>query len=448
VRANTGERAGHRPQLRLVTVEEAAETITGLSPRMTLTELYRHWFEDVVLIGERDAAESTVVLWRKSLDWWAVKTGDPPLNQIDEHTLAGFHVAMRTATYSRAKIGGKRYNVEPITQKRIVQHVQAMLSRAVQKKLLDEAPRLRIKRVRTRKKPAFTSRADRVDFRGDRRMRRPARICPCDGRVFARTAGFALISGVRKGTFFALEWSWFVKRPTAGGSTSPIMRCPRPTAASASRFPSGCGFFSSAGRASASGFSQRQHLVALALGRLPRRAAARGRASSSRCRFRLGVARWPRKWSARAPPSAPHGPGRPRSPRLGHDRGLLRGQRQPLSAQLSAAVLRPARGRSAAALRLTLSSPIFSAGRVTSGAVRRLLSRRRGCSARGFRRRFSFTGLSAGIPALRAFRAFTGLRSPAKLQRGASRQDGAISMPAVPSRNGGAAGFFPGGSLS
>jgi integrase len=213
VRANTGERAGHRPQLRLVTVEEAAETITGLSPRMTLTELYRHWFEDVVLIGERDAAESTVVLWRKSLDWWAVKTGDPPLNQIDEHTLAGFSKAMRTATYSRAKIGGKRYNVEPITPSGSCSTCSRFwLGRAVQKKLLDEAPRLKIKRVRTRKKPAFTSDQVASIFTAAPRIRRPLDLLPTTGDFWRGLLAFALISGVRKGTFFALEWSWFVKR--------------------------------------------------------------------------------------------------------------------------------------------------------------------------------------------------------------------------------------------
>ena len=53
-----------------------------------------------MLEAERAAAESTLVLWRKSFDWWAQKTGDPPLVQIDEHTLAGFQVAMRTATWA------------------------------------------------------------------------------------------------------------------------------------------------------------------------------------------------------------------------------------------------------------------------------------------------------------------------------------------------------------
>jgi integrase len=212
VRAKSGEQFDRRPQLRLVTVEEAAEATVGLSPKMTLTELYHHWFEDVVLIGERDAADSTLVLWRKSLDWWALKTGDPPLNQIDEHTLAGFHVAMRTATYSRAKIGGTLYNVEPITQKRIVQHVQAVLSRAGQKKLLDDVPRLRIKRVRTRKKPAFASEQIAAIFTAASRMRRPLDLSPSTGEFWLGLNAFALISGVRKGTFFALEWDWFVQR--------------------------------------------------------------------------------------------------------------------------------------------------------------------------------------------------------------------------------------------
>lgn len=212
MRANFGGRLQQPPQLRLIRPEDVAESIVGLSPRMTLSQLYHHWFEPVVLVGERDAATATILLWRKSLDWWLQKTGDPPLNQIDEHTLAGFHVAMRTATYKRAKVGGQLYNVEPITAKRIVQHVQAVLGRAVQKKLLDDAPRLKIRRVRTRKKPAFTAEQIAAIFAAAPQMRRPGGLLPSPGEFWRGLLAFALVSGVRKGTFFALEWNWFVNR--------------------------------------------------------------------------------------------------------------------------------------------------------------------------------------------------------------------------------------------
>lgn len=211
---NHSQRSSDGPQLRLLRAEDLEpEDGTALSPRMTLGQFYRSWFRPIVLEGERDAAGSTLVLWDRSLAWWHEKTGDPPISQTDEFTLANFQKAMRTATYARAKIGGKQYDVKPITAKRIVQHVQGVLMRAAQKHLLDEAPRVKIKRVRTKKKPAFNPDQIATIFEAASRARRPERL-PVPTPEFLRgLLGFALVSGVRKGTFFSLEWGWWAKRP-------------------------------------------------------------------------------------------------------------------------------------------------------------------------------------------------------------------------------------------
>jgi hypothetical protein len=210
-------RRDHAPQLRLLRPDDLAladlADANGLSAHMTLTRLYHDYFEPIVLEGERDAATSTILLWRKSLDWWALKTGDPPLTQIDEHTLASFQIAMRSATYTRAKVGGTVYNVEPITAKRILQHVQAVLSRAAQKKLIGDAPRMRLKRVRVKKRLAFTPSQVQHIFQAAAACRRPDHLPVPTGEFWRGLLAFALISGVRKGTFFKLQWDWFVKRP-------------------------------------------------------------------------------------------------------------------------------------------------------------------------------------------------------------------------------------------
>lgn len=214
MRLSSSQLPGDGPQLRLLRAEDlGSHDGTALSPQMTLPQFYRSWFRPVVLEDERDAAESTIILWDRSVAWWEEKSGNPPINQTDERTLANFRKQMRSATYTRAKVGGKHYDVKAITAKRIEQHVQSILARAQAKHLIAEAPRLIIRRVRTRKKPGFTPDQLRSIFETTPKMRRPENLQPSTSEFLRGLLAFALISGVRKGTFFALQWSWWVQRP-------------------------------------------------------------------------------------------------------------------------------------------------------------------------------------------------------------------------------------------
>jgi integrase len=214
--ADRGRRPDLPPQLRLLRAEDLVEESAGdgrLSPEMTLPAFYWSFFRPVELVDMRDSSENTLVLWDRSIGWWAEKMGEPPLAQIDERALASFQAAMRTATYARAKIGGKQYPVQPITAKRVVQQVQAVLRRATEKKLLDEEPRVKIRRVRTKQKPPFTPEQIPAVFEAAARQRRPENLPLPTPEFLKGLLAVALVTGVRKGTFFALEWPWFIHRP-------------------------------------------------------------------------------------------------------------------------------------------------------------------------------------------------------------------------------------------
>ena len=188
---------------------------SGLSPRMTLPRFFFQWFDPVVLEGERDAAASTRLLWRDTIGYWERLTPNPPLAACDgnDQLLAAFCTAMRKATYRRSKCPGAReYPLAPHTIRRHILNAQWLLAAAQKKGLISEAPRSKQKRVRPRTKPAFDAAQIATIFEAIPKLPRPTGL-PCSTADFWRgLLATALITGVRKGTYFALEWSWVVER--------------------------------------------------------------------------------------------------------------------------------------------------------------------------------------------------------------------------------------------
>lgn len=185
------------------------------SPRMTLPQLFECWFEPVILIGERDAAQATRLLWRDTMKHWREKTTNPRISECDgnDRLLAGFHQQMREAKYRRTKLpGGKEYPLSQHTIRRHLLNTQWLLVRCQELGLITKAPRLKVKRVKPRTKPAFTSEQVQALFDHLPQAKRPERLPVSSGDFWRGLLAFALIAGVRKGTFFALEWDWWVKR--------------------------------------------------------------------------------------------------------------------------------------------------------------------------------------------------------------------------------------------
>lgn len=205
------------PQLRLIRGDdlEPGDDAT-LSSRMTLSRFFRQWYEPVVLVGERDAADNTRKLWADTVGYWERLTGNPPLTDIDgnDKLFAKYCELLRSATYQRAQgPGAKQYPLAPFTVRRHIQNVLWLLGKAKEKGLIAKGPEHRQRRIKPKTKPTFAIEQVTALFEALPLMQRPTIGLPVGKTDFARgLLATAFITGVRKGTFFALEWSWFEKR--------------------------------------------------------------------------------------------------------------------------------------------------------------------------------------------------------------------------------------------
>jgi integrase len=153
-------------RLSLFVPEDSPDTDNGpspISPRMSLSEFYRSWFVPIVLSAERDCTENTHKLYANAIDWWVKLTGDPPLSQIDEFTLALFQEGLRKGTYRRGRFG-KEHPLTKESQHKHLRNIRAVLHRTgptrdanrPSKGVLAEAPHLRLPTVKSKLKPCFT----------------------------------------------------------------------------------------------------------------------------------------------------------------------------------------------------------------------------------------------------------------------------------------------------
>lgn len=203
-------------QLRIVRVDDQDEDDPKPSSRMTVPRFFRAWFDPIVLKGERDAADSTRKLWEDTIRYWERLTPNPPLIDCDgnDQLFADFCTRVRTATYVRSKVpGAKEYPLRPYTIRRHIQNAQWLLARAQEEGLIRKAPRLRLKRIKPKTKPTFDIAQVESIFEAMPQMTRPTGL-PVSTPDFLRgLMATAFMTGVRKGTFFRLEWNWFVQRP-------------------------------------------------------------------------------------------------------------------------------------------------------------------------------------------------------------------------------------------
>lgn len=184
-----------------------------ISAAMRLSQFFRQWFVPIVLAAERDCQATTVGLYEDSIGWWIKITGDPPLSQIDEFTLALYQQGLRTATFRRGLSGSAR----PLSRGSQVKHlrnIRAVLHRLgptldanrPAKELLPKTPHLRVPELKSKLKPCFNWAQCQAMIAATEQMTVPRipGISPRDwwrGRLACH-----LYTGLRSGTIRRLTW--------------------------------------------------------------------------------------------------------------------------------------------------------------------------------------------------------------------------------------------------
>lgn len=115
-----GQDGQSSPRLRLVSADRAEHDSESLdvSPAMSLMAFWRRFLRPVIWEISRKADKKTLVEYEKSLEYWTLFTGDPPLQAIDDRTLAHFLAGLRTIP-GRAPVGQSK----PASEYTIVKHI-------------------------------------------------------------------------------------------------------------------------------------------------------------------------------------------------------------------------------------------------------------------------------------------------------------------------------------
>jgi integrase len=223
-----------QPSLRLFSPEaenSALETLRvpgELSPAMRLSEFFREWFLLVVL---RKASASNMGLFGKSVDWWVELTGDPPLCEISELTLAEFAGRLEQTTYRRGRAGIDRR----LSAKTIENHltrIDRILTRAGPKlgknrpgaKLLADPPAIAIDKVDTDTLPPFSWEQVQTVFAEIPHLARPSSLDITATDWWCGALSSFLYTGWRLTTVLSLDWSmvdmpddaaWWIEAPAS-----------------------------------------------------------------------------------------------------------------------------------------------------------------------------------------------------------------------------------------
>lgn len=108
--------------------EPLATVPPELNNQLTLSQFFEHWFLPLILVQQKKAAETTIDAYRDAIGWWERLTGDPPLSQIDDHTIGLVEAALRVATYKRGRLG-REWPLLEDSQHKIKRCLNAVLHR-------------------------------------------------------------------------------------------------------------------------------------------------------------------------------------------------------------------------------------------------------------------------------------------------------------------------------
>lgn len=192
---------------------DPVENGSTLSPRMRLSTFAERWFFPVILVGERDSAAKTLSNYRTALDYWAKITSDPPINEIDEFTIAKFREGLRKATYRRGRFG-QDFPLAEASQHRNLRNLRTILHRVGPtidpnrrcKALVAEAPHIRLSAPRTRLKPAISLISARAMVAAASQMEGPTSVQGIGVEDWWRLRiAIAYYTGLRSGTIRGLR---------------------------------------------------------------------------------------------------------------------------------------------------------------------------------------------------------------------------------------------------
>lgn len=211
------------PSLRLFEpseLEEAwAEDARGSpSAAWTLSTFFERWYLPVVLQAKGVQAK-TVLIYRDALSWWQTLVGDPPLSQVDEHTLGVFVARLRAATYRRSPTGEAR-PLSRCSQEKIKRTLRAVLYRTgpswdpkrPAKELIAFAPHIETHAIRGRPKPCFTWEQAEAIVAAAGQMTIPEVLDYEPAAWWRVRLGLYAYTGLRKGTVEELRCRWLVDR--------------------------------------------------------------------------------------------------------------------------------------------------------------------------------------------------------------------------------------------
>lgn len=190
--------------------EESGDPMrTVVSAKMTLTE----YFERVHAARLDDRQPGTVVLYRDAMRWWKSLTGDPPIEGIDQATIAAFQGSLRDARYRRGRCGPWR-PLSAASRAKIERSIRAVLRHLGpdEDDLIRKPPKLRPTRAESSPAGSWTIEEARAMVAASASVRKPA-VAECSPanwwRGFFALAGY---TGLRVGSLLSLRRRHLVQR--------------------------------------------------------------------------------------------------------------------------------------------------------------------------------------------------------------------------------------------
>lgn len=197
--------------------DSGGEELSGLSPRMTLSQFFEQWYVPIVQRGKR---KGTIDRYRDTIKWWKRITKDPAIEDISDLTLADFDEGLNLATYKKGKYAKNELALERKTIELHLRNLRAVLFRAGPKadpkrptaRLVEEVPYRPFEITKAKRKLPF-------DWGDVRRMmgaldwmQRPRVPYVSPAAWWRGFLGFLFCTGLRPGTVWQLEWPMLVEK--------------------------------------------------------------------------------------------------------------------------------------------------------------------------------------------------------------------------------------------
>ncbi len=208
------------PHLKLFLADETDSPFGGkLSPAMTLSQFFDHWFLPHQLRAERRDV-STIKVYQEAINYWITLTADPPLGSIDRTTISQFKERIAAAKFRRGPLAAER-TISKSTAAKHLRSIRAILYRAgppTDPKRLDttsiigEVPHMSVGKPFTKRKKCFDLETARAIIDASYHLEAPRKRRKVSGERLGQLMR-AIIYGLyyigeRSSTMFLLRRSW------------------------------------------------------------------------------------------------------------------------------------------------------------------------------------------------------------------------------------------------